>query len=117
MIAALLLSTFARSVYTRQHFTIRANKALHLAEKAPASELCRYHLMENNMDVLAELEKLRMNHNYCEDCWYSCPKAEDGCCDDTQGDNCNCGADEHNAILDSIIKYISDNQQLNPIRG
>lgn len=62
------------------------------------------------MNILAELEKLRRQHAYCEDCWYSCPKAEDGCCDDRAGDECNCGADEHNAILDGIIAYLRPNQ-------
>ncbi|KKU25461.1 MAG: hypothetical protein UX37_C0022G0025 [Microgenomates group bacterium GW2011_GWA2_46_16] len=49
-------------------------------------------------------------HYYCEDCWYSCPKALDGCCDDSQGDECNCGADEENKKIDelyeNIIKHI-----------
>lgn len=61
------------------------------------------------MNILAELEKLRQHHVYCEDCWYSCPKAEDSCCDDRQGNECNCGADEHNAILDGIIAYMRSN--------
>ena len=60
------------------------------------------------MDVIKELEKLRVTHYYCEDCWYSCPKSEDGCCDDREGSECNCGADESNTILDSIIKYLSN---------
>ena len=59
------------------------------------------------MDIVKELEKLRMTHKCCEDCWYSCPKSEDGCCDEREGDECNCGADQHNATLDSIIKYIT----------
>jgi hypothetical protein len=59
------------------------------------------------MDVLKELEKLRRTHYSCdEDCWYSCPKAEGGCCDDNAGTECNCGADVHNKILDNIIMYI-----------
>lgn len=39
--------------------------------------------------LLTDLLNLRLltirQHYYCEDCWYSCPKAEDGCCDDRQG--------------------------------
>lgn len=62
------------------------------------------------MDIIKELEKLRRIHNYCDDCWYSCPKAEDGCCNDEVGDECNCGADQHNAVLDGIIKYVATNQ-------
>jgi len=60
------------------------------------------------MNVLIELEKLRRGHCSCDDCWYSCPKSEDGCCDDSQGKECNCGADEHNAALDAIIAYLKE---------
>ena len=35
-------------------------------------------------------------HYYCEDSWYSCPKATDGCSQDNDGE-CTCGADDHNA--------------------
>ncbi len=61
------------------------------------------------MNILVELEKLRRHHTYCDDCWYSCPKAEDGCCNDQAGDECNCGADKHNAILDGIIAFLCPN--------
>jgi len=33
-------------------------------------------------------------HYYCEDSWYSCPQAEDGCADDRRGPECDCGAVE-----------------------
>jgi hypothetical protein len=49
------------------------------------------------------LEGCRRRHRYCEDCWYSCPKAEDGCCDKSKGDACNCGADEVNQVIDSSL--------------
>jgi hypothetical protein len=40
-------------------------------------------------------------HRYCDDCWYSCPKAtqDDGSsayCGDKPRDVCDCGADAHN---------------------
>lgn len=65
------------------------------------------------MDELLELLKsLRRWHDYCEDPWYSCPKAEDGCADDNvPKDICTCGADEHNDRLDraiAIAKELSD---------
>lgn len=58
-----------------------------------------------------EIERLRaallkygtQSHYSCEDSWYSCPKSADGCCDDRQGDECNCGADEHNAEVRRIV--------------
>jgi len=51
---------------------------------------------------------LRRSHYYCEDSWYSCPKAEDGCADDEQGNECNCGADEKNAAIDVLLRETAD---------
>lgn len=62
-------------------------------------------------DLILAIEALRITHlNLDEDCWYSCPKSGH-CCDENKVDRCNCGADEHNAKIDSIIanlKYQSD---------
>jgi hypothetical protein len=42
-----------------------------------------------------------------EDCWYSCPKAPDGCCNDNYAeDECICGADDHNARVDATLLLI-----------
>lgn len=50
------------------------------------------------------LRLAKRRHNYCEDSWYSCPLAEEGCSDEDQPeDKCNCGADEHNARIDSAL--------------
>jgi len=49
---------------------------------------------------LATLAK--REHYYCEDSWYSCPKAEDKCANDSEGEDCNCGADIHNAKVEAI---------------
>ena len=57
--------------------------------------------------VREAMVKLYRKHDECEDCWYSCPKSADGCCNDAQGDECNCGAEKHNAILDAIISSLS----------
>lgn len=54
------------------------------------------------MNVIEELESLKVGHYICEDCWYSCPKSEDGCCDEN-ADECNCGADYRNQKIDNII--------------
>jgi len=56
--------------------------------------------------ALEKLPLLYRGHNYCEDSWYSCPKAEEGCSDKTQGKECNCGADRQNAILAEITKIL-----------
>jgi hypothetical protein len=52
------------------------------------------------------LPTLKISHNYCEDCWYSCPKHEDGCCNEAEGEDCNCGADEHNSKIDALMKEL-----------
>ena len=49
------------------------------------------------------------HHDFCEDSWYSCPKAEGGCAnEDYEEDECNCGADRHNKILDDTIGEVLD---------
>lgn len=51
-------------------------------------------------------EECRMDHYYCMDPWYSCPKAESGCTNDDLGEECNCGAEQFNKKLDEVIKEI-----------
>ena len=52
------------------------------------------------------LEQLRRSHYACEDCFYSCPKAEDDYCGDSERTECKCGADKYNAILDDCLAAI-----------
>jgi len=49
------------------------------------------------------LREARRSHYYCDDSWYSCPQAEDGCSDSDAGTTCRCGADEFNAKVDAIL--------------
>lgn len=53
--------------------------------------------------ALETLEASRRSHYYCEDTWHSCPKHEDGCFNEMEGDECNCGADEVNEKIDQSI--------------
>ena len=63
------------------------------------------------MDVLKELESLKARHYYCEDCWYSCPLAEGGSCDDRKPkDECNCGAEDQHKRIDALIEYLSNDK-------
>jgi hypothetical protein len=39
-----------------------------------------------------------------EDSFYSCPKSKSGCLDKTQGNKCNCGADEQNEIIRAALE-------------
>jgi len=48
-------------------------------------------------ELLVRLGK-EVSHYVCEDCWYSCPKCAEGCCNDGAGDECTCGADAENAL-------------------
>lgn len=59
------------------------------------------------LERLAVLAK--RSHYYCEDSWYSCPKAEDGCANDSRGPECDCGADEHNAEVDALMALLRSN--------
>ena len=56
--------------------------------------------MEN---VIKKIESLKRQHYYCEDTWYSCPKHPNGCADETEPDECNCGADKYNDLVDEIV--------------
>ncbi len=49
----------------------------------------------------------RTEHDYCEDCWYSCPAHPEEYCgiDDTH--TCNCGLDDNNERVDKAIRLIS----------
>ena len=58
--------------------------------------------------AIEALENNKRTHYYCEDSWYSCPKHEDGCANDAQGDECSCGADDANVEIDKAIASIKD---------
>lgn len=52
----------------------------------------------------AALKQLRRSHYSCEDGWYSCPLSNDGCLNDrTPKDECTCGADDNNALIDAAL--------------
>ena len=48
--------------------------------------------MENDPRLQVAMDAI--GHEACEDCFYSCPKSEEGCCNDLAGDECNCGCEE-----------------------
>ncbi len=64
--------------------------------------------------VVDMLNSLRRKHHYVDDCWYSCPKAEGGCCDDRRGGECDCGADEANATVDALLILLSQPKLVDP---
>lgn len=55
------------------------------------------------MNIIDEVLSLKIQHRCCEDSWYSCPKNPEGCANEDEGDECNCGADSHNAKVDTVV--------------
>ena len=49
--------------------------------------------------------KLKIAHATCEDNWYSCPKSGQ-CANDLAGDDCDCGADEHNERVATALRLL-----------
>lgn len=47
--------------------------------------------------------ELAGSHYNCEDPWYSCPKSSDGCVNDAQGPECNCGVDKRTKQIDAAL--------------
>ena len=61
------------------------------------------------MDIIKELEALKIPHYSCEDSWYSCPLSEEGCSNDNwDSGECNCSANDHNKRVDNLIEYLSE---------
>ena len=58
--------------------------------------------------ALEALEANRRSHYYCEDTWYSCPQHEEGCANEAESDECNCGADEANEKIDEMITALRE---------
>lgn len=92
---------------TTEHFDRIVVAAYIAQQEHPESKVAQDLLLlcDRVKELETALNKTRRDHRYCEDCWYSCPKAEGGCCDDSQGTECNCGTDEHNAQLDKVLAH------------
>jgi hypothetical protein len=61
--------------------------------------------------LLEKLEKLRSKHFVCDDPYYSCPLGVESWVvskesSDVTEEDCDCGAREHNALLDEIIEIV-----------
>lgn len=63
---------------------------------------------ESLVQRLGELAH-RPHFNCEDDTWYGCPLSVSGCSDDRYPkDKCNCGADEHNAEVDKLLKELTN---------
>ena len=62
------------------------------------------------MDQLIEqLAKLAtQDHYYCEDYYYACPQSNSIPDYLKTNDVCNCGADDHNALVKSLLEQIKN---------
>jgi hypothetical protein len=56
--------------------------------------------------IREEIVRIIGKHRECDDCWYSCPKSEDGCCDDDAGTDCNCGVDRQIEELTALLARV-----------
>lgn len=56
--------------------------------------------------VLTFLESNKKQHHLSDDCWYTCPKHPEGCCNSEEPDRCNCGADEYNRQVDELLEKL-----------
>ena len=58
-------------------------------------------LIKTHADAVAALKQSRMEHYSCEDDWYSCPDAKGH-------GKCDCGAEEHNKIINDALAKIEE---------
>ncbi len=66
-------------------------------------------VIEVLLQALVTLNECKRSHTYCEDGWYSCPLAPDGCLNDSIPKGiCTCGADKTNAEIRKTSQMISD---------
>ncbi len=56
-------------------------------------------------ELVKVLSESKRGHFYCEDSWYSCPQAVDGCSDRSKGRECNCGASEWNSGIQNLLTH------------
>ena len=64
--------------------------------------------MTTTRDLIQQLAGLAKREHYTceEDSWYNCPQSEGGSANDNAGEECDCGADEHNAKVDAICALL-----------
>jgi hypothetical protein len=67
--------------------------------------------VDESVNLIDKLEKLRRHHYECGDIFYSCPQSEEYLKFykeiSEEADECECGADIHNKILDEVIEEIT----------
>jgi hypothetical protein len=62
---------------------------------------------QNILIYLEQLKYLAIRSHYsCEDTFYSCPKSSEGCCNESKGNECDCGVDDHNKEVEKTYEGI-----------
>lgn len=93
-----------------KRFACSANLVEQLQQELVKCDRERLRLANKIADQCQLIEELaslaRKQHYYCEDRWYSCPKEADGCANEAAGEECDCGADEHNAEVDALMQQL-----------
>lgn len=51
------------------------------------------------------IEELKRYHHVSDDCWYSCPLSDEGCCNHDET-GCTCGATTHNEQVDAALEAV-----------
>ena len=80
-------------------------EAAYFKGKAYAYREVYYKLYIRKEAILEKLNKLCREHYQCEDGGYPCPLSEEGCFND-QDEDCTCGAEQHNHLLDEIKELL-----------
>ena len=61
--------------------------------------------------IVDKLNSLKINHYICDDPWYSCPFSSEGCANENEPHECNCGASDQKAKIDAIIAFATEAAQ------
>jgi hypothetical protein len=71
-------------------------------------------VIKQTAEAIRELLQLaQATHTYCEDGYYSCPKAEGGCYNGAyKEDECNCGADKQNERVTELKTILMNDRRL-----
>ena len=93
------------SEYKEDHLTCCYDHKQELLKRAEQAETSLTRLL----DAVEKLKPLVIRtHYYREDCWYTCPKHPEGCCNEAVGPDCNCGADEHNREVEAFYQVAEE---------
>ena len=65
---------------------------------------CKPEVLDDDSQEIIDnfVKAFTRKHYSCEDFWYSCPKAPEGCANEGAGSDCNCGADIWNEEVKSF---------------